>query len=69
MRLAGPLLTAWAAWATLKSPAAERLKDKLRAVRPVMDADCPLCRVTLFPSEPAWHCPQCGIRRTALRAV
>jgi hypothetical protein len=69
VRLAGPLATAWAAWATARSPAGERLKEKLRGVRPLMDTACPLCRVTLFPSEPAWHCPQCGIRRTALRSV
>jgi rubrerythrin len=69
VRVAGPLGTAWAAWATVRSPAEEKLKDRLRAVRPTMDANCPLCNVMLFPSEPAWQCPRCGIRRRALPAA
>jgi hypothetical protein len=69
VRLGGPLATAWAAWATLKSPPDVRLRDRLRGVSPLLDATCPLCKVMLFPSEPAWQCPRCGIRRTALPAA
>ena len=69
VRLLGPVATVWAAWATLKSPPDVALKDRLRGVPPSMDATCPLCKVTLFPSEPAWHCPQCGLQRRTLPAV
>jgi hypothetical protein len=69
VRLGGPVVTAWAAWATLKSPPDVRLKDRLRAVAPLMDSTCPMCNVMLFPSEPAWRCPSCGIQRKALPAA
>ena len=69
VRLLGPVATVWPAWATLKSPPDVVLKDRLRGVAPSMDATCPLCKVTLFPSEPAWRCPQCGLQRRTLPAV
>jgi rubrerythrin len=69
MRLGGPLAAAWACRATLRSPTEVSLKDRLRGVQPVMDVNCPLCGVPLFPEEPAWRCPRCGIRRRALKAA
>ena len=69
MRLGGPLATIWAIWATIKSPPDVNLKEKLRAIQPIVDVTCPVCKVALLPSEPAWQCPQCGIKRRALPAA
>jgi len=66
MRMCGPLAAAAAAWATARSPPDVKLADKLRAVVPIVDPHCPVCGVMLFPEEPAWSCPSCGIRRRAL---
>jgi len=69
MRLGGPLAAGWALRATLNSPTEVNLKERLRSVQPILDVNCPLCGVVLVPEEPAWRCPQCGIRRGALKAV
>jgi hypothetical protein len=69
MRILAPAAFAWALWATLKAPPEVKLEERLRAVPPNMDSTCPVCRVMLLPSEPAWQCPQCGMRRGALPAT
>jgi len=69
LRLGAPVATIWALWSTLKSPEDVKLRERLRAVRPIEDATCPRCNVMLVPGEAAWRCPLCGISRTALPAV
>jgi len=69
MRLGGPIALVWAVWATIKSPRDIDLREKLRTVRPVVELTCPLCKVNMLPTEPAWQCPQCGIKRRPLPAA
>jgi hypothetical protein len=68
MRIGGPLAFAWALRATLKSPPDVNLRERLRTVPPLMDSTCPVCQTMLWPTEPAWKCPKCGIQRRALPA-
>jgi hypothetical protein len=68
LRVGGPIAFVWAVRATLKSPPDVRVEDLLRTVSPVVDVHCPECGVMLFPEEPAWRCPQCGMRRKSLPA-
>jgi hypothetical protein len=68
-RIGGPIAILWAIWATLRSPSDENLKERLRLVSPIMDATCPVCDIMLMPTEPAWQCPNCGMRRRALPAA
>jgi hypothetical protein len=69
MRILCPIAFVWALRATLKDEPAVRLKERLQAVPPITDSTCPTCHVMLLPSEPAWECPQCGMKRQALPAV
>jgi hypothetical protein len=68
MRLGGLAAAGWAAWAAANSPPDRQLKDMLRAVQPILDAECPVCGDTLLPIEPAWTCRRCGLARRALPA-
>jgi hypothetical protein len=69
MRILGPVAFVWALRVTLKDTPEVNLKERLRAVAPILDANCPVCRVMLSPTEPAWQCPQCGMHRRALPAA
>ena len=69
LRIGGPVGGLWALWATLRTPSDVDLKGMLRAVQPITDVDCPICKIPLFPSEPAWRCTRCGIKRRALGAA
>jgi hypothetical protein len=69
MRIIGPIAFVWALRATLKDPPEVKLAERLRTVAPILDANCPVCQVMLSPTEPAWQCPQCGMRRRALPAA
>jgi hypothetical protein len=66
LRIGAPIALVFAVRATLRSPPDVRLGDVLRTVSPVTDVHCPDCREMLFPEEPAWRCPRCGMRRTFL---
>jgi hypothetical protein len=69
LRIICPLLLAGVLWVTVKNPPEVTLKERLRTVEPIMDASCPVCHIMLSPTEPAWQCPQCGMRRRALPAA
>jgi len=69
MRILSPIAFVWALRVTLKDTPEVNLKEQLRAVAPILDANCPVCHVMLSPTEPAWRCPQCGMHRRALPAA